>query len=220
MVFSNYRPVSVLPVFSKLLELLRYNRLICFITDNKLLYAYQFDFLRGKLVVTCSRLSACPSARLSVRASLTVWYIKKYYSNLFESWNCPLKTLYVKSSDKCNHGYRSSSNMRKKWFDIYCIPEIIFEVGPLQFDRIEPFSHCDEDPILWSFYIYIFLCILIWGYFGVQRRSCLILIVLAQRSDTEGRSYFPLLRPGTDRQTDGQNREADRIDRRIEQTDG
>ena len=48
MVFSNYRPVSVLPVFSKLLERLMYNRLICFINDNKLLYDYQFGFQKGK----------------------------------------------------------------------------------------------------------------------------------------------------------------------------
>ena len=48
MVFSSYRPVSVLPVFSKLLERLMYNRLICFINDNKLLYDYQFGFQKGK----------------------------------------------------------------------------------------------------------------------------------------------------------------------------
>ena len=48
MVFSNYRPVSVLPVFSKLLERLMYNRLICFINDIKLMYDYQFGFQKGK----------------------------------------------------------------------------------------------------------------------------------------------------------------------------
>ena len=48
MVFSNYRPVSVLPVFSKLLERLVYNRLISHIDDNKLLYEYQFGFQKGK----------------------------------------------------------------------------------------------------------------------------------------------------------------------------
>ena len=48
MIFSNYRPVSVLPVFSKLLERLVYNRLIAFITNNKLLYDYQFGFQKGK----------------------------------------------------------------------------------------------------------------------------------------------------------------------------
>ena len=48
MEFSNYRPVSVLPVFSKLLERLIYNRLIVFIINNKLLYEYQFEFQKGK----------------------------------------------------------------------------------------------------------------------------------------------------------------------------
>ena len=47
-VFSNYRPVSVLPIFSKLLEKLMYNRLMDFITRNKLLYKYQFGFQKGK----------------------------------------------------------------------------------------------------------------------------------------------------------------------------
>ena len=48
MVFSNYRPVSVLLIFSKLLERLVYNRLVEFINDNKLLYDFQFGFQRGK----------------------------------------------------------------------------------------------------------------------------------------------------------------------------
>ena len=47
MVFSNYRPVSVLLVLSKLLEQLMYNRIICFINDNGLLYDYQFGFQTG-----------------------------------------------------------------------------------------------------------------------------------------------------------------------------
>ena len=48
MVFTNYRPVSVLPVFSKILERLTYNRLIEYINENKLLYKYQFGFQKGE----------------------------------------------------------------------------------------------------------------------------------------------------------------------------
>ena len=48
MMFSNYRPVSVLPVFSKLLERLVYNRLISHIDDNKLWYEFQLGFQKGK----------------------------------------------------------------------------------------------------------------------------------------------------------------------------
>ena len=48
MLFSNYRPVFILPEFSKRLERRVYNRLISHIDDNKLLYGYQFGFQKGK----------------------------------------------------------------------------------------------------------------------------------------------------------------------------
>ena len=40
--FSNYRPVSVLPVISKILERIMYNRLIAYLNENNILYAKQF----------------------------------------------------------------------------------------------------------------------------------------------------------------------------------
>ena len=43
-ILSNYRPVSVLPVFSKILERLMYNRLISFIKKYDILYRLQFGF--------------------------------------------------------------------------------------------------------------------------------------------------------------------------------
>ena len=48
MLFSNYRPVSVLPVLSKILERLMYNRLILYVNEHNLLYDYQFGFQKGK----------------------------------------------------------------------------------------------------------------------------------------------------------------------------
>ena len=41
---NNFRPVSVLPVFSKIYERLMYNRLIAFINKHNILYKYQFGF--------------------------------------------------------------------------------------------------------------------------------------------------------------------------------
>ena len=45
--FSNYRPVSVLPLFSKILERLMYVRLLSFINHSGLLYKFQFGFREG-----------------------------------------------------------------------------------------------------------------------------------------------------------------------------
>ena len=43
--FSNYRPVSVLPIFSKLLERVVYNRIYNFINKFNILFDNQYGFL-------------------------------------------------------------------------------------------------------------------------------------------------------------------------------
>ena len=44
---SNYRPTSVLPCFSKILERLMYNRLYKYLKENNILYEKQFGFQSG-----------------------------------------------------------------------------------------------------------------------------------------------------------------------------
>ena len=44
---SNYRPISVLPCFSKILELITHNRLYSYLVNEKILYSKQFDFEKG-----------------------------------------------------------------------------------------------------------------------------------------------------------------------------
>jgi len=44
---NNYRPVSVLPVFSKILERLMYTRLIEFIDKHSIFYKFQFGFRKN-----------------------------------------------------------------------------------------------------------------------------------------------------------------------------
>ena len=44
---SNYRPISLLPIFSKILEKLMYSRVIDFIKKFKILYANQYGFQKG-----------------------------------------------------------------------------------------------------------------------------------------------------------------------------
>ena len=44
---SNYRPISVLPCFSKILEHIMYNRLYKYLIENNILYSKQFGFQNG-----------------------------------------------------------------------------------------------------------------------------------------------------------------------------
>ena len=45
--FSNYRPVSILPILSKILEKLMYARVLNFVTANDIIFDYQFGFREG-----------------------------------------------------------------------------------------------------------------------------------------------------------------------------
>jgi len=47
MLIKNYRPVSILPVFSKIFERLMYNRLMSYIEKYNILYKYQFGFKKN-----------------------------------------------------------------------------------------------------------------------------------------------------------------------------
>jgi hypothetical protein len=44
---SNYRPISLLPIFSKILEKIMYSRVINFIKKHNILYEHQFGFQNG-----------------------------------------------------------------------------------------------------------------------------------------------------------------------------
>ena len=46
-IFSNYRPISVLPPFSKILEKLLYNRLIVYLSEYNILAYNQFGFRKN-----------------------------------------------------------------------------------------------------------------------------------------------------------------------------
>ena len=44
---TNYRPISLLSIFDKLLEKLMYNKLVSYLDQNNLLYNYQFGFRKN-----------------------------------------------------------------------------------------------------------------------------------------------------------------------------
>ena len=47
MFFNNYRPVSLLCTFSKILEKVMYERLLDFLNEHKILFQYQFGFRKN-----------------------------------------------------------------------------------------------------------------------------------------------------------------------------
>ena len=47
LLMTNYRPISILPWFSKMLERIMYNRLHKYLTENNLLYYKLFGFQKG-----------------------------------------------------------------------------------------------------------------------------------------------------------------------------
>jgi Skp family chaperone for outer membrane proteins len=46
--FANYRPVSILPAFSKIIEKLAYKRIMAFLDKHDVLYKYQFGFRKKR----------------------------------------------------------------------------------------------------------------------------------------------------------------------------
>ena len=44
---GNYRPISVLPCFSNILQRIMYNQLFKYLTTNEILYKKQFGFQKG-----------------------------------------------------------------------------------------------------------------------------------------------------------------------------
>ncbi len=42
--FKNYRPISLLPAFSKILERIMYNKVMCFLNSKNILYKHQYGF--------------------------------------------------------------------------------------------------------------------------------------------------------------------------------
>ena len=49
---QNYRPISIIPVFAKLLEKFMYNRIISFLYENKFFTEAQNGFRKGKCIET------------------------------------------------------------------------------------------------------------------------------------------------------------------------
>ena len=110
MIFSNYRPVSVLPAFSKILERLMYNRLLSFINKFSLLHPYQFGF------------------RNNHSPELALLYLVDKISNALDNGECVLGLFldFSKAFDTVNHDilltkleYLGIRGIPLEWFKSY-----------------------------------------------------------------------------------------------------
>ena len=71
----NYRPLLLLPLFSKIFERLIYNRLIGFVTENKIVSELQFGFQKNKSTenAVTSIVSTLDEAKLNRKSSYCVF---------------------------------------------------------------------------------------------------------------------------------------------------
>ena len=61
--FSNYRPISVLPCFSKFLERIIYNRIINYLNDFNVLCDNQYGFRKNRSPSLCDKISSALDRR-------------------------------------------------------------------------------------------------------------------------------------------------------------
>ena len=110
MISSNYRPVAVLPAFSKVLERLMYNRLLSFINKFSLLHPYQFGFRQNHL------------------PELALLYLVDKISNALDNGECVLGLFldFSKAFDTVNHDllltkleYLGIRGIPLEWFKSY-----------------------------------------------------------------------------------------------------
>jgi len=74
---SNYRPISLLPIFSKLFEKLMYKRLYSFVTQNHITYPLQFGFQK-KLSIEHALISLTETIKYKLRVQHPIRHIEKY----------------------------------------------------------------------------------------------------------------------------------------------
>lgn len=82
--FTNYRPISILPLFSKVIEKIMYKRIYNFLSIHNLLYDYQFGF-RQKYGTNLALLQLCDKISESLKLNETVIGVFLDFSKAFDT---------------------------------------------------------------------------------------------------------------------------------------
>ena len=109
---SNYRPISLLPAFSKLLEKAMYKQLIQFLDQHHILYRHQYDFRK-------KHSSIHPILHL-------LKYITENNDKVTSDFTCCIFLDLVKAFDTLNHGkllnklrFYGIRSIALNWFESY-----------------------------------------------------------------------------------------------------
>ena len=143
--FSNYRPISVLPCFSKFLERIIYNRIINYLNDFNVLCDNQYDFKKNRspslaLIDLCDKISSAFDRRehaIGVFLDLSKAFDTVNHVILFDKLEHygirGLALEWVKSYFSERKQFVEFNNVRSSPQGIYCgVPKVSI-LGPLFF---------------------------------------------------------------------------------------
>ena len=111
--FTNYRPISILPIFSNLLEKAMHSRMIKFLDEHKILFKHQFGFQKYK----------------STTLAILDLYIKLVGNIEGKRFSCCIFLDFSKAFDTVNHNilleklehYGIRGGIAQSWFKSYLV---------------------------------------------------------------------------------------------------
>ena len=124
---DNYRPISILSVFSKVLEKIVYHQISNYLEENSLLSPYQFGFRRGRstqhavTVILWTKLEKILTKDIVLEPSISIWEKHLMLSIMLTYWESyPVMGLKIKNY--C--GFKTTSSTDRNTWVLMAVPQI------------------------------------------------------------------------------------------------